>query len=143
METKLCTTCNRDKDTRMFRGKLTCGRHRQQILKFGKVRERTFADGNDYVDRYGHTEVIIYNKYCKEVARALIDIEDKEKEKIYDDLWIKEDGFRESYKQFIDDFPIVIKCYIHKYYMEKMENKIINLKRDEEISRGISESKLY
>lgn len=56
-----------------------CGKHRQHLAKYGEIRQRTLASGNDYIDKNTHYEVVIYGKALKERGRALIDTKDRKK----------------------------------------------------------------
>ena len=53
-----------------------CAKHYAQYKRHGEVPERTIYDPNEIVLYDDYAEIVIYNKYCEEVARALIDLED-------------------------------------------------------------------
>lgn len=52
-----------------------------QIWKYGKILKRTRFTPNEIVNCGKHSEIIIYNNKCNEIARTLIDKEDIEKVK--------------------------------------------------------------
>ena len=59
---------------------ILCNKHYKQILKYGKILERTIKDKNDYeiktdkLDKYA--EIILRNEKQQEIGRTQIDIED-------------------------------------------------------------------
>lgn len=72
-----CEICGGDKNVRFYQKKqVLCGKHREQMRKFGLIRERTMADKNDYIDRGDFYEIILYDRSLKEKARAMIDKDD-------------------------------------------------------------------
>lgn len=79
MKSNICQVCNSDKGVRSFKDKRVCGKHRQQLSKYGEIRYRTLATGNDFHDKNTHYEVVIYDRNCKEKARTLIDRIDRER----------------------------------------------------------------
>lgn len=62
-----------------------CSRHYQQFKKYGKITHigRSEKDLNEIIEYNDFAEIILYDKNCKEVARAIIDLEDVEKCKKY------------------------------------------------------------
>ena len=56
-----------------------CTKHYTQILRYGKVLNRTRFDSNEIIIKKEIAEIILYNKKCKEIARATIDTEDIKK----------------------------------------------------------------
>lgn len=69
-----CIICGSEKNVRNYQGKqVLCGKHREQMRKHGKIRERTLADHNDFVDCGDYYEMVIYGRDCKEKAWALVD----------------------------------------------------------------------
>jgi len=57
-----------------------CNKHSEQIKKHGQV-VRTAYTPNEIIIKENYAEVILYNRFQKEVARTIIDIEDIEKVK--------------------------------------------------------------
>ena len=74
---KKCSVCG--KECKQLR-KGMCNRHYRQFMKYGEIK-LTIYDSNEIVEYEDYAEVILYNKQCEEVARALIDLEDIEKVK--------------------------------------------------------------
>ena len=78
-----CTICKSSKNVRNYQGKqILCGMHREQMRRFGKIRERTLMSRNLYVNHSPINdcmEVVIYNRKLEEKGRALIDPEDYER----------------------------------------------------------------
>lgn len=60
-------------------GKGYCEKHLSQIKKHGKILERTVHDPNEIVIYSDYAEIVLYNKDCEEIARALIDLDDIDK----------------------------------------------------------------
>lgn len=60
-----------------------CIKHYRQYKKYGHILDRTKNDLNEIIEYEDYAEVIIYNKQCEEIARALIDLDDVEKIKNY------------------------------------------------------------
>ena len=56
-----------------------CQRHYRQYKKYGHILERTQFNKNEIVIYKDYAEIVLYNKQCEEVGRALIDIEDVDK----------------------------------------------------------------
>lgn len=68
-----------------------CGRHDQQIRKWGEVR-RSRGDKNEIIEYDDYAEIILYDINYNEKARALIDLDDIEKCKPY--KWVyRNDGY--------------------------------------------------
>lgn len=60
-----------------------CSKHYQQMKKHGQILDRTKYDPNEIIEYEDHAEIVLYDKDCNEVARALIDIDDINKVKNY------------------------------------------------------------
>jgi hypothetical protein len=58
-----------------------CDKHWMQMDTFGKIPERTIADCNEIIIYGDYAEIILYDKYCHESGRTLIDTEDIDKVK--------------------------------------------------------------
>ena len=56
-----------------------CSKHYQQIRLYGKILDRSKFDPNEIIKYDDYAEIVLYDKYNKEVARALIDIDDVDK----------------------------------------------------------------
>ena len=69
-----------------------CDKHYRQYKRYGKISERTRFDPNKIIEYDDYAEIVLYNKHCEEVARALIDLEDVDKVKGY--KWhLRKDGY--------------------------------------------------
>lgn len=93
---KVCQVCKSIKDVRKNRKteKYLCRRHAVQIYRYGKVRERTMADPNDFHlfnDHYA--EMICYDRKGKEKGRTRIDVEDIERIKEAGSWCIDSNGY--------------------------------------------------
>lgn len=53
-----------------------CKNHYKQIRNYGKIIERTVFTPNEIIKYNDYAEIVIYNKQCKEVCRAKIDLDD-------------------------------------------------------------------
>lgn len=99
-------------------GKGYCRTHYDQIRKYGKIlNKRTARNKNDIILRNDYAEMILRNKEGKEVARALIDIEDIDIVKQY--KWSTQD------QGYVRNFKHRQTKYLHRIVM--------NAKGDEEI----------
>lgn len=81
---KKCKVCGREIKGRPALG--MCNKHYRQYKKYGKVLDsnpRTRFDPNEIVEYEDHAEIILYDKDCEEVARALIDLDDVDNVKCY------------------------------------------------------------
>ena len=79
-KSKICCVdgCNNKIDSNGY-----CVKHYTQLRIHGKLLKRTKFDPNEIVIYDDYAEIILYDKNCEEVARALIDIDDVEKCKKY------------------------------------------------------------
>lgn len=68
-----------------------CQRHYSQYKRYGKILNRTIHDLNEIVIYEDYAEIVLYNKQCEEVGRALIDIEDVDKVSKY--KWCLRNGY--------------------------------------------------
>ena len=81
-----CSYCDRtDKECRIrkVRDYYLCPKHYTRFYRHSDMNGRSIYDVNDYVLYDDHAEIILRDKDCNEVARALIDLEDVEKCKQY------------------------------------------------------------
>lgn len=60
-----------------------CNKHRRQVERTGKILERTRKDKNEIIIHSDYAEIALYDKNLKEVARAIIDLDDIQKVKKY------------------------------------------------------------
>ena len=60
-----------------------CAKHYWQIRKYGEILERTKYNLNEIIEYEDYAEVVLYNKDCEEVARAIIDLDDVDEIKKY------------------------------------------------------------
>ena len=76
---KICKVegCNRKHVAKGY-----CDKHYRQVKKYGEVHRTRFTP-NEIIEYEDYAEVVLYNKQCEEVARALIDLEDVERVKNY------------------------------------------------------------
>lgn len=58
-----------------------CDKHYRQFKKYGHILERTVYDKNEIIEYEDYAEIILYDKDCIEIARAIIDLEDVERVK--------------------------------------------------------------
>ena len=52
-----------------------CNKHYDQHRKYGHILDRTYRDLNEIIEYDDYAEIIICNRQCEEVARAIIDLE--------------------------------------------------------------------
>lgn len=95
-EFRKCHYCEKtNKETQIvnyqMKGIMVCPRHRSQLIKFKEIKTRTVKDPNEVVVHDDYAEVILYNRECVEIARAIIDIEDIDK--IKDRKWCFSRGY--------------------------------------------------
>lgn len=64
-------------------GMMLCHRHRLQVSKHNKVLSKTIYDKNEIILYNTYAEILLYDKDFNIINRALIDIEDVEKCKLY------------------------------------------------------------
>ena len=76
-EDKICEICKSDKGVEKYgkTGQYLCKRHYLQLCRYGKILKRTIRDKNEIIEYNDYAEIILYNKDCEEIARAIIDLE--------------------------------------------------------------------
>ena len=80
MKNKNCEICESNNEVRHYRGKkFLCGKHREQMRRFGKIRTKTLASRNDFVEKIDYWEMVIRGRDLKIKAVALIDRDDKDR----------------------------------------------------------------
>lgn len=124
---RICEICGRtEEETRVIKSKTKtlCRKHYLQLRRHGECLEKTIADRNDYVIHEDYAEIILRNRQCKEVGRALIDLEDVEKCKpiswslaeyknlSYANGWINHKGNRK-------------KVRLHRYILEAVDSDLV------------------
>ena len=102
-----------------------CGKHYKQIRDFGKIRERTIHDPNEFIIDGNICWVILYNQKCVEIARAKFDV--KYYEQIYTselkwDLHIK--GY--AIAHWYDEDGIFQHIFLHQAIIQLSEQEIPN-----------------
>lgn len=80
MRLKKCKVCGRE-CKKLTKG--MCGKHYAQLLRHGETLKRTIYDPNEIIIHEDYAEIILYNKQCEEIARALIDLDDVDRVKNY------------------------------------------------------------
>lgn len=74
-----CDICGRqDKDCkiRFLKGMYLCPKHVTQLYRYGKFDDNTIYRPNEIIILDDHAEIVLKNKNCEEVGRALIDLDD-------------------------------------------------------------------
>jgi len=75
--------CKEEDCNRKYYAKGHCYKHYVQMRQHGKTLQRTRSDPNEIVIKGDIAEIVLYNRKCQEVARAVINAEDVEKVKKY------------------------------------------------------------
>ena len=78
---KICSVEGCDKGGKITRG--YCIKHYTQILRHGKILDRTIYDPNEIIIKGDVAEIVLYDKKGKETARTVIDINNVEKIKAH------------------------------------------------------------
>ncbi len=81
IKNRTCIICGGKYKPYDINGKIYCYKHYQQIKQYGKILERTKFDLNEIIIYEDRAEIVLYDIYQKEKARAIIDVEDVEKVK--------------------------------------------------------------
>lgn len=76
-----CVVCGGTNETRKIRrgkyeGQILCGKHRTQVGKHGDILERTRFDGNTFIEKDDHYEIICYGRNGEQTGIGLINKED-------------------------------------------------------------------
>lgn len=95
-----------------------CSRHYQQYKKYGCINRigRSEKDMNEIIEYDDCAEIVLYNKNCEEVTRAIIDLDDIEKCKQYKWSFKSDSGYvTNSYLG-----------YLHRYIMSCPEDMVVD-----------------
>ena len=106
--------CSVDGCSNKHHAKGYCNKHYRQYKKNGEV-SRTKYDPNEIILYDDYAEIVIYNKDCEEVARALIDIDDIDK--VIDYKWVLSHGYAFNVKNNIR---------LHRLVMDYSDNKVVD-----------------
>lgn len=109
---KKCAVCG--KECKQLRRGM-CNKHYRQFMKYGEC-IRTIYDLNEIVEYDDYAEIVLYNKDCEEVARALIDLDDIDKVKNYK-WYLVGNGYVYTKKMNI---------YLHRIIMECPDNMMVD-----------------
>ena len=94
-----------------------CDKHYRQYKRHGEISERTRFDPNKIIEYDDYAEVVLYDKSCKEVARALIDLEDIDNVKKY--KWsLRKDGYITAYTGKTS--------LLHRFIMDCPDDKVVD-----------------
>ena len=108
-------TCSVEGCNNKICAKGLCNKHYKQNKKFGYIPKRTIADSNEIILYETYAEIVLYNRYCEEVARTLIDLEDVNKCK--------------DIKWFMDSKGYVVNTTIrqlHRYIMDCPDYMVVD-----------------
>lgn len=92
-----------------------CDKHLKQMKRYGYVKKRTVLDPNEIVKYDDHAEIILYNKDCEEVDRALIDLE-------YIDM-VKDIKWYKGSNGYVQNKKLGL---LHRYLLSASDNQIID-----------------
>lgn len=88
-------TCKVDGCNNKHSAKGYCKKHYTQMKRYGKILNRTIKDPNEIIIYEDYAEIVLYNRKCEEIGRALIDVDDVNKVKQY--KWSLCKGYVNSY----------------------------------------------
>lgn len=91
-----------------------CSKHYTQLSKYGKI-TRTRFDPNEIVEYDDYAEIVLYDKNCEEVNRALIDLDDVDKVNQY--KWYMSHGYVRS---------ATANTFLHRLVMNCPEEMVID-----------------
>lgn len=95
-------------------GKGYCVKHYTQLRRYGHILERTIHDSNEIIEYEDYAEIVLYNKKCEEIARAIIDLEYVDSVKKY--KWYLSHGYARN-----DEVG-----FLHRYIMNPSEDLVID-----------------
>ena len=115
----MCKTCKVDGCNGKHHGKGYCSRHYQQFKKYGYITHigRSEKDLNEVIEYDDYAEIILYNKQCEEIARAIIDLDDIEKCKHYKWSYKSDSSYVTSVQHL---------GYLHRFIMDAPEDMVID-----------------
>ena len=114
---KKCVVCGRE-CKQIIKG--MCQKHYRQFMKYGEVLDnipRTQYDPNEIIEYEDYAEIVLYNKDCEEVARALIDLEDVDNVKEYKWHLNNSTGYVNNNKN---------KLLLHRFIMDCPKDKVVD-----------------
>lgn len=76
MNCDICGVSDNIKRIRTIKGMNLCPKHITQLYRHSKFLDKTIYDNNEYIKHDDYFEIIIRDKSCEEVGRAIIDAED-------------------------------------------------------------------
>lgn len=111
-----------------------CSRHYQQYKKYGCIKHvgRSEKDLNEIIEYDDYAEIVLYNKNCEEVARAIIDLDDIEKCKKYKWTLKSDSGYVCNLKNLNYIHRFIVNCpedmVVDHVNHNKLDNRKINLR---------------
>lgn len=95
-------------------GKGYCVKHYTQLRRYGHILERTKFDSNEIIEYEDYAEIVLYNKKCEEIARAIIDLEYVDSVKKY--KWYLSHGYARN-----DEVG-----FLHRYIINPPDELVID-----------------
>ena len=126
----MCRTCLVAGCNNKYHAKGYCSKHYNQLRKYGNILERTIYDSNEIIEYSDHAEIIICNKQCEEVARAIIDLDDIDRVKDY--KWTYSHGYVVNRKSRMSLHRLIMDCpddmVVDHWNHNKLDNRRDNLR---------------
>lgn len=120
-----CEVCNSDNSVcfNELTQKYLCGRHRNQVTRYGKVLSGTYVDKNEIIIFNNHAEIVLLNKKYEEVGRARISLNKIDKAKHY--------NWRSANSSDVENSYVIAKNHkqtilLHRYLMDAQENEDVD-----------------
>lgn len=113
-----CSICGRTSDTckiKSVRELFLCPKHLTQYYRHHKFFTETIYSPNEYVIYNDYAEIILKDKNCKEVGRAIIDVEDVDRCKQY--KWHIRRAHKKLYVIASLKQPNSQKLHLHRFIM--------------------------
>lgn len=123
MKCSYCERTNGDCKIKMIKGIYYCPTHLTRHYRHQPMDMRSIHDPNDIVVRYDYAEIILRDKHCREVARAMIDLEDVGRCKQYKWHLRKSQG---NTDYVIASLPNNQKVHLHKFIMGCAANEEVD-----------------
>lgn len=76
MKCDVCGVDSSERKVRKIKGMHLCSTHITQLYRHGHFLTETIYTPNEYILYSDHAEIVLKNKYCQEVGRAKIDLDD-------------------------------------------------------------------